>query len=112
MALGGRARSRDGHAVARTGYGGRSEPADDTFAYRDRYEGVVGVSPEDPGIAFAEGEGEFEIGYPEATVRTTSRVRLDSDAETYRITIDLAAFEDGEERFRKRWERTIPRDLQ
>jgi len=101
-----------GMQVARTGYGGRSRPDDDRFAYRDRYEGVVGVSPEDPGIAFAEGEGEFEIGYPEATVRTTSRVRLDSDAETYRITIDLAAFEDGEERFRKRWERTIPRELQ
>ena len=77
VALGGRARSRHGHAGRRApATAGSSEPDDDTFAYRDRYEGVVGVSPEDPGVAFAEGEGEFEIGYPEATVRTTSRVRL------------------------------------
>jgi hypothetical protein len=39
-------------------------------------------------------------------------VRLDSDAETYRLTIELRAFEDGAERFHKRWERTIPRELQ
>ena len=101
-----------GMQVARTGYGGRSEPDEDTHAYRDRYEGVVGVSPKDPGVAFAEGEGEFEVGYPEATVRTTSRVRIESDAENYRLTIELSAFEDGDERFQKRWEQTIPRDLQ
>ena len=101
-----------GMQVARTGYGGRTEADEDTFAYRDRYEGVVGVSPDDPGVAFAEGEGEFEIVFPEATVRTASRVRLDSDAETYRLSIELTAFEDGRERFRKRWERTIPRELQ
>ena len=101
-----------GMQVARTGYGGRTKADEDTFAYRDRYEGVVGVSPDDPGVAFAEGEGEFEIVFPEATVRTASRVRLDSDAETYRLSIELTAFEDGRERFRKRWERTIPRELQ
>ena len=101
-----------GMQVARTGYGGRKDAGEDTFAYRDRYEGVVGVSPEDPGVAFADGEGEYEIAFPEATVRTTSRVRLDSDAETYRLTIELRAFEDGTERFHKRWERTIPRELQ
>ena len=101
-----------GMQVAHTGYGGRTNADEDTFAYRDRYEGVVGVSPDDPGVAFAEGEGEFEIEFPEATVRTASRVRLDSDAETYRLSIELTAFEDGQERFRKRWERTIPRELQ
>ena len=100
-----------GTQVARTGYGGRNDAAEGTFAYRDRYEGVVGVSPEDPGVAFADGEGEYEIAFPEATVRTSSRVRLDSDAATYRLTIELRAFEDGAERFHKRWERAIPREL-
>ncbi len=100
-----------GMQVARTGYGG-SDASENTYPYRDRYEGVVGVAPQDPGVAFADGENEFEIGFPEATVRTTSRVRLDSDAETYRLTIELRAFEDGTERFQKRWERTFPRDLQ
>ena len=101
-----------GMHVARTGYGGASPAEDGSPAYRDRYEGVVGVSPDDPGVAFAEGEGEFEIGFPESTVRTASRVRVDSDAETYRVSIELTAEEDGRERFRRRWEREFPRELQ
>ena len=101
-----------GMQVARTGYGGRTSAGEDTFAYRDRYEGVVGVSPEDPGVAFADGEGEYEIVFPEATVRTTSRVRLDSDAETYRLSIELTAFEDGTRAVPQAWERAIPRELQ
>ncbi len=99
-----------GMRVARTGYG--QGAAGDGLAYRDRYEGVVGVTPEDPGISFAEGEGEFEIGFDEARVRTASRVRIDSNATTYRVSIELTVDEDGRERFRKRWERTFDRDLQ
>jgi hypothetical protein len=102
----------DGMRVARTGYGGSSEADGDAPRYRDRYEGVVGVAPEDPGRAFADGEAEYEIAYPEATVRTSSRVRVDSDAEAYHVAIDLVAEEDGVERFRRRWERTFPRELQ
>jgi hypothetical protein len=102
--------------VARTGYGGADEPAGGsggvTSAYRDRYEGVVGVVPDDPGRAFADGEAEFECVYPEAKVRATSRVRLDSDPSTYTVVIEVTAFENGNERFRRRWERSFPRELQ
>jgi putative CocE/NonD family hydrolase len=105
-----------GMRLARTGYGGADEPADGsggvTTAYRDRYEGVVGVTPDDPGRAFAEGEAEFECAYREAKVRTSSRVRLESDPSTYTVVIDVTAYEDGMERFRRRWERTFPRELQ
>ncbi len=102
-----------GMRVARTGYGGSAELDGARSPYRDRYEGVVGVSRDTPGVAFAEGgEAEFEGGYPEATVRTTSRVRVDSDADAYRVSIELVADEDGRERFRRTWERTFPRELQ
>ncbi len=36
---------------------------------------------------------------------------IESDSEVCHATIDLVVHEDGEERFRRRWERTIPRDL-
>jgi len=101
-----------GIRVARTGYGGTAQLDGSRSPYRDRYEGVVGVSLDAPGVAFADGQAEFEVGYPEATVRTSSHVRLDSDADTYRVTIELVADEDGQERFRKTWERTFPRELQ
>ena len=45
-------------------------------------------------------------------MRTTSRVRVDSDADAYRVSIELIADEDGRERFRRTWERTFPRELQ
>jgi hypothetical protein len=45
-------------------------------------------------------------------VRTHSRVRVDSTPEAYTVAIELTAFEDGAERFTKRWDRVIPRDAQ
>ena len=48
--------------------------------------------------------------YP--TVRSFTRLRVDSDRDTYRLVIELVVDEDGNERRRRRWERTIPRDLQ
>jgi uncharacterized protein len=104
----------DGHdgRIATTGYGGTTALHGPASGYRDRYEGVVGVSRIEPGVAFAEGQAEFEVRYPEATIRTESRVRVDSDRETYRVRIELVADENGAERFRKTWERTFPRELQ
>jgi hypothetical protein len=98
--------------IARTGYGGAAELDGSRAPYRDRYEGVVGVSRSEPGVAFANGDAEFEVGYPEATVRTESHVRLESDAQTYRVTIEVVAHENDEERFRRKWEQTFPRELQ
>jgi uncharacterized protein len=102
----------DGMHVARTGYGNTDTDQGDARTYRDRYEGTVGASTTDPGIAFSDGECEFELGFPEATVRTHSRVRVDSTPEAYTVAIELSAFEDGAERFTKRWDRVIPRDAQ
>ena len=75
------------------------------------YDGVVRVSTDDPGRAAAIGEAEFEIRWPEATVVSRADVAIESDAHDYRATIEVVVYEEGKERFRRRWERTIPRDL-
>ena len=55
---------------------------------------------------------EHELTWPEATVRSESRTLLRSDPEEWHLEIELEVF-DGDERIaRRRWERTIPRDLQ
>jgi hypothetical protein len=78
----------------------------------DTYGGVVGVSVDDPGRAWARAEADHELRFPEATVRTRVDLSLVSDADTYRVEIDLVVSEDGEERWRRRWDRTFPRDGQ
>jgi hypothetical protein len=72
----------------------------------------VGVSFDDPGRAWAAGESDLEIRYPEATVRSQVSLRMESDRTTYRVVADLTVSENGEERRRRHWDRTFPRDLQ
>jgi putative CocE/NonD family hydrolase len=79
---------------------------------RERYEGSVGVSTEDPGRAWARGTARYEIRWPEASVSTEARLDLRSDAQTYVVTVDVIAAEEGGERRERRFERSIPRDLQ
>jgi putative CocE/NonD family hydrolase len=105
-------RRTDLELQAQTGYGGDYAAGDDAPSFEERYEGTVGVSTEDPGIAFAQGDATYEIRYPEATIGSAARVRVDSDREAYRVEIELVTRDGGEERHRRRWERTIPRDLQ
>jgi hypothetical protein len=87
------------------------EATPDVPAMRSHYDGVVSVSRTDPGHAVARGEAEFEMRWDEATALSHTDVTIESDAETFRATIDLVVREDGEERYRRRWERAIPRDL-
>jgi len=44
--------------------------------------------------------------------RAEARERITSDARTYRIELQLDVREDGRPRWRRTWERTIPRRLQ
>jgi hypothetical protein len=97
---------------AMTGYGADSHGGEHGPPLSERYEGVVGVSTVDPGRAFADGEAAYEIHYPEAAVRSFTHVRVESDRDAYHIAIDLVTHDGDEERHRRRWERTIPRDLQ
>jgi hypothetical protein len=78
---------------------------------RSHYDGVVSVSTVDPGKAVAAGEAEFEMRWPEATVVSRADVTITSDAETFHTAIEVVVHDEGRERFRRRWERAIPRDL-
>jgi hypothetical protein len=72
----------------------------------------VGLSTEDPGRAFVDSGATYVVRYPEATVRTESRLRIDSDADAYQVRIEIDASEDDAPRWSRRWERRIPRNLQ
>ena len=80
-------------------------------AMRSHYDGVVSVSTSDPGVASTRGEAEYEMQWAEATVTSRTECTIASDAAAYHTTIDLIVHENGEECFRRRWERSIPRDL-
>jgi hypothetical protein len=78
----------------------------------DAYEGEIAVRWEEPGIALARGSGVFQLTFPEATVRTEARGILRSDASTWHLELELEVF-DGDQRIaERRWERSVPRDLQ
>jgi uncharacterized protein len=96
---------------ANAGSTSENEATETVPAMRSHYDGVVSVSTVDPAQAVARGEAEFEMRWPEATVISRAECTIASDASAYHATIDLVVHEDGEERFRRRWERAIPRDL-
>ncbi len=95
-----------------TSYGSVYEAPFDARA-EELYEGVVGVSLDDPAAAFANGRSEYRLTWPEADVRTEVRLEVRSDAAAFQVTVDLLAEElDGDpDAFRRerRWERRIPR---
>ncbi|HXF72466.1 MAG TPA: CocE/NonD family hydrolase, partial [Actinomycetota bacterium] len=78
----------------------------------ERSDGVVAVSTDDPGRARCEARYRYLIEFPEAIVETEARERVESDARTYRIELELDVREGGELRWRRRWARTYPRRLQ
>lgn len=78
----------------------------------DAYEGEIVVRWDEPGIAQARASGTFQLGFPEATVRTESRGTLRSDASTWYLELELEVFEGDGRIAERRWERTLPRDLQ
>ncbi len=83
----------------------------------EQYDGAVGVSTADPARAWARSTTVYRISWPEAEVRTESRLDLRSDADTYHLSVDVVAEEVGGElesgtRHERRYERTFPRRLQ
>jgi uncharacterized protein len=101
---------RETRAVVR--YGGPSEGDEVAPPLEQWYGGTVGVSTEDPGRAFVDSSATYVLRYPEATVRTEARMRIDSDADAYHVRIEIDAGEGDEPRWSRRWERRIPRNLQ
>jgi hypothetical protein len=91
-------------------YGGESPASGQVPAIRSTYGGTVGVSIQDPGVAWSEASSDHEIVYPEATCRAAATSTIRSDATTFAVAIELVVSEDGAERWRRSWERTFPRD--
>jgi predicted acyl esterase len=96
---------------ANAGSTSEDEATPTTPAMRSHYDGTVSVSTVDPGRAVARGEAEFELRWEEATVRSRADLTIESDADAFHTSIDLVVHEDGKERFRRHWDRSIPRDL-
>ena len=101
-----------GETRAVVGNWGNYPAEGDVPSFEERYAGTVTVSPVDPGHATAHGEAFFEMRWTEATCATEVTLDVESDREAYRVRIDLTVTEDGELRWRRAWDRTIPRDHQ
>jgi predicted acyl esterase len=92
--------------------GVRGSKDNDGAMIRDSYGGEIGVRWDEPGNAWAEGGVTFELEWPEVTVTTASHGRLETDADTWRLTLEVEIRENGEVIRTRHWERTIARDLQ
>jgi hypothetical protein len=93
-------------------HGGVRGRVGDRAETSDRYHGEIRVRWGDPGHCTATAGAELALGWPEATVRAESRTELRSDPETWHLTIELDVYEGDERIAARRWERTLPRDLQ
>jgi predicted acyl esterase len=102
--------ARQTRAVAR--YGGPVGAAGVAPPFDQWYGGTVGVSTDDPGRAFVDASATYVLRFPEATVRTQSRVNIVSDADAYHVRIEIDAGEGDEVAWSRRWERRIERRLQ
>jgi hypothetical protein len=78
----------------------------------DHYWGRNEVSVDDPGLCEIEGTASFRLEWPDVNVGAATRTLLSSDADDYRLVIDLDVTEDGKSVWSRRWERSIPRRLQ
>jgi uncharacterized protein len=91
-----------------TRYGGSYE-GEHGARITDEYRGRLGVSTENPAVAWAEGTAAFEIRWPEVTSRTEATLSMRSDEERFSVDIDLVVTEGDDEVARKRWSTTLPR---
>ena len=83
----------------------------------EHYEGAVGVSLDDPALAWARATTTYRITWPEADVRTVARLDMRSNATTYYVVVDVVVAglgtAEGVSPFRRerRFERSFPRHL-
>ena len=94
------------------GYGGDYSAKGDTPSFAERYDGTVTVQPDDPATASAHGEAAFELRFLEATCGSHAVLDVQSDADAYRVHIDLTVTEGSDTRWHRTWDRIIPRDHQ
>ena len=93
-------------------HGGVRGTGADGVGYFDHYFGEVGVRRDEPGTAWASGGTVYELEWPEVTARCESRGNLRTDANTWRMELELKVYENGELLAERRWEEEVPRHLQ
>ena len=91
-----------------TRYGG-TYPGLHAATVTDDYRGEVGVSTTDPADAWSTGTSTFTLAWPEATVRTESRVHVRSDASGFDLSVELRAWDGDQQVADRRWDRRLPR---
>jgi uncharacterized protein len=101
---------RETRAVAESS--GTTEADGERPRFHELYGGTVAVSTRDPAVASADSRASLTIEWPEATVTSQVHQVIRSDAEAYRLTIELDVSENGTPRWSRRWERRIPRRFQ
>jgi len=78
----------------------------------EHYSGKVGVSMDDPGAAWAEGDNSYEITYGDVTVSVRARAHLRSDKDAFALKLTLDVGEGDNQVTTRTWERRFPRRLQ
>ena len=96
--------------TARTSYGGHSSIRDAGTA-DELYAGEVGVSTVDPANSWVTATTRYELAWTEATCLVEARLQMNSDTETFQVTIEVDAKLDGVEFAKRQWNRVIPRRL-
>ena len=96
----------------RFGYGSAADADEVAPEMRDRVDGEVGVTIDDPGRAWVEASSSYMLAWPEVTVSAGARARVDSDAKAYHLRLEVETIEDGRVRWSRRFERRFPRQLQ
>ena len=97
-----------------TSYGSRYDGPYDA-KIEEVYDGLVGVSEESPGRAWASARTRYSIEWPEASVTTEAHLSFRSTSARYHVVVEVVASEDGPDgigHVERRFERTIPRRLQ
>ena len=92
---------------------GSDYEGDEGAAVHERYDGTVGVSTADPGLAWARASAAYRVAWPGGDCRTEARLDLRSTSAEYHVVVEMVAEEPGGDfRRERRWERVIPRRLQ
>lgn len=74
--------------------------------------GEAGVSTENPGTAWAEGNASYTLQWPEVTASAEASGSLRSDSHSYYLDLALVVSENGATVSKRRWMETYPRELQ
>jgi predicted acyl esterase len=93
---------------ALTRYGGTYE-GEHGASVTDDYRGRLGVSTDNPAIAWAEGSASIQVSWPEATCRSVATLSMRSDEDAFEVEIDLVVTEGDDEVARRHWSATLPR---